>query len=829
MNLKRREFLKYVGVATASTAGAGWLLQSGSRSGSKSEAALFDSKPTGPGVERWVPSVCRLCPGGCGIRVRLVNDVPVRIEGNPLFPTSRGGLCPTGQAGLHILYAPDRIKSPLKRTGDRGAEHWQAISWDEAFETIVAKLRALRSSNAAQKVAFLDGAARGGLKEIIQQFLLAYGTPNYIDTTQKQNTVLPFYLMQGTSAPPVFDVANTNYVLSFGFDLLEAEAAPVWQARMYARLRQGKNAARGKLIVVDPRFSITAAKADKWIPILPGTEAALALGFAYVLIQEELYDLPFVRHHTFGFDDWKSRSGRTHSGFRSLVLKHYYPEAVSTITGVPIEDIFRIARGFAAHQPGVALCGERAYSHTNGLYTQLAVHSLNALVGNLERSGGVLRVTKPPLAHLPAPALDRVARYALRQPRIDDGGRSRFPMTKDVPASIPQNILTAHPYDIELLLLYNTNPVFDSPPTSEWREALSKVPLIVAIGSFFNETTELADIVLPESVYLECWGGEYETPNVRTPHFGLRRPVVESVYDTKHTGDIIIALAKKYGQPLSDAIPFGDYLSVLKHAVHGIFTSGRGTIVSGAFEEEMMEYLKERGWRYPSHNTFDEFWRSLAENGGWFEATTAPRPLEQAFATPSRKFEFASQFLERALKQSIGGPSERGRALESEVPRRTESFEAPAHSDEATLPHYEEPAFHGNEALFPFYLVPFRINTLMNADAINTPAMMEMVGFRNYRRWNSWVEINPETAARIGVSDGDVVWVESVVGKLKTTAKIFAGAMPDVVSIPIGMGRNVGRLTKGHGINPMKLLAPRLDPLSGLSAMLSTRVKVYKA
>lgn len=804
MSLKRREFLKYLGLATASTAGAGWLLRSVSISGQNDVVGIPGIDGAGAGAERWVPSICQLCRGGCGIRVRLVDGVPVRIEGNPLFPINRGGLCPAGQAGLHVLRSPDRIKSPLKRVGERGSNRWQAISWDIAMETIAEKLRSLRASGLAHKVVFLDGAAQGLLKEVFQNFLIAYGSPNYIDAAPSRSDMLPFLLTEGLSEPPVFDLANTNYLLSFGYDFLEAEAAPVWNSRAYAGLHERKTGARGKLVVVDPRFSITAAKADKWIPITPGTEGALALGIAYVLIQEELYDSSFVRQYAEGFEDFQDRQRNAHSGFRSFVLKNYYPEAVSAITGVPIEDIFRVARGFAAQQPGLAVCGERAHAHTNGLYTQLAVQSLNALVGNLERPGGILQSTKPPLARLPKPQPDKVASFCLTQPRIDDAGTPLFPLVKDVPSKVPQNILRDHPYAVEVLFLYSTNPILRSPKSLLWRQSLEKVPLVVAIGTVLNESIAMADIVLPEHTYLERWGEVFEAPNARFPHFGLQRPVVEPAHDTKHAGDIAIALAGRIGPPLTDVFPSGDYLSVLKHAAYGIFKSGRGAIVAGPFEEAMMEYLKERGWRYPGHKSFDDFWKSLGESGGWFDAASTPKPLRLAFDTPSRKFEFIPQRLSQVLKIRSSG-------------------------DEACLPHYEEPKFEGNKSQFSFFLVPFQVNVLMNDEATNSPAMMEMSGFRNYRQWDSWVEINPESAATLGIREGDSVWVESMFGKVRTNARIFAAAMPGVVSMPTGMGRTVGRFARGYGVNPMELLAPLLDPLSGIAALLSTRVKVYKA
>lgn len=828
--MDRREFLRYLGISSASVGAAVMIADSPLFEGLRGQAPAPSTEALIPGAERWVPSVCQLCPGGCGIRVRLAGSQPIKIEGNPLYPVNRGGLCPTGQAGLQVLYSPDRIKTPLKRVGDRGAQGWQSITWDEALHIVDEKLRTLRSRVASHKVVFLDGGARGLLKETIKRFLRVFGSPNYIDTAERRNRALPYLLTQGEKEVPVPDLANTNYILSFGCDLLEAEGAPVWQYRLYSRFREGKNATRGRLVVVDPRFSITAAKADKWIPINPGTEGALALGVAYVLIQEELYDKSFVERYTFAFDDWKDRNGKPHLGYRSLVLRDYYPEAVSTITGVPIEDIFQIARGFASHQPGVAVCGTGAMCHSNGFYTQFAIHSLNAMVGNLERSGGTLRAVYPPLAPLPEIPLDAIAKAGLQQSRIDEAGTHRFPFAFDVPSVLPENVLNGHPYDVELLILYSSNPLAESPAPDHWRRCFDRVPLIVGITSFMTESTGLADLILPEHVYLERWEDDWETPNVGFPHFGVRRPVVQPSYDTKHAGDLIITIAKKFGLPLSEAFPFDGFLSMMKYSVRGVPKSGRGAIISGTFEEEMMHYLKERGWRFPGPVSFDVFWKSLVESGGWFDTIGPPRSLEHAFQTPSGKFEFYVQRMEEALElHAVQAAKRNGTSKDQEFDTLLQGLTVQSRGDEVFLPHYEEAEFVGNEALYPLYLKPFHINTLMDGAAANTPAMMEMVGFRQYERWNSWVEINPETARMLGIEDGDLICVESRVGKIIAKAKILVGAMLDVVCIPLGMGRMVGGFANQQGANPMKLVAVKVDALSGASANLSTRVKVYKA
>ena len=153
---------------------------------------------------------------------------------------------------------------------------------------------------------------------------------------------------QGRSAPFAFDFENSNCILSFGSPLLEASISPVRMLRTYGHLRQERPGPKAKIIQIEPRFSLTAAKADEWVPINPGTEGALALGIAYVLIREGLYDRSFVENHTFGFEDWQDAEGKTHIGFKKLVLQEYNVDAVARVTGVPVATVLRIAKEFAA-------------------------------------------------------------------------------------------------------------------------------------------------------------------------------------------------------------------------------------------------------------------------------------------------------------------------------------------------------------------------------------------------------------------------------------------------------------------------------------------------
>ncbi len=264
---------------------------------------------------------------------------------------------------------------------------------------------------------------------------------------------------------------------------------------------------------------MTAAKADEWIPVNPGTEGALALGIAHMMVKEGLYDSGFVRDHTFGFEHWRDSQGKEHRGFRTVLIEDYEPSVVSQTTGVPVESIIRLAREFAANKPSLAI-GRRS-----GVYDQFAIHSLNALAGNLEVPGGVLRPRKIPLGELPPIQIDQVAEKGLTMPRIDGAGMAQYPLAHDVPHSFSKALEGGKPYSLNTLFLYYTNPLFSS-PNAGFKE-IESVPFIVSFSPFMDETTQLADLILPDHCYLERWQDDPIHLNNGFPLLGIRQPVIK--------------------------------------------------------------------------------------------------------------------------------------------------------------------------------------------------------------------------------------------------------------------------------------------------------------
>ncbi|MBN2058986.1 MAG: molybdopterin-dependent oxidoreductase, partial [Deltaproteobacteria bacterium] len=340
-----------------------------------------------------VKSVCTLCPGGCGIEVRKVEGRAVKIEGRTDYPVNPGGICPVGAGGLQLLYnEKGRFAGPAKRVGPRGSGEFQVISWDEALDTIAKRISDLRKAGKAGALAAIDGNPVGSTMGIlVERLFKAIGSPNYLRMPSSEDTArIACNLLTGSRGPVAYDLENADYILSFGSGLLEGWGAPGRVINTWGLWRSGALKGNVKVVQIESRLSNTAAKADQWVPAKPGTETALALGIANVIVSEGLYDSRFVENYSFGFSDWTSPDGRSHTGFKGMLLEKYSPGTVEKITGIDGKEIASIARAFARAKAPVALCGKGKGEIYGSLYEFMAIHTLNALVGRINQKGGLI-------------------------------------------------------------------------------------------------------------------------------------------------------------------------------------------------------------------------------------------------------------------------------------------------------------------------------------------------------------------------------------------------------------------------------------------------------
>jgi anaerobic selenocysteine-containing dehydrogenase len=428
------------------------------------------------------------------------------------------------------------------------------------------------------------------------------------------------------------------------------------------------------------------------------------------------------------------------------------------------------------------------------------------LVGNVDNPGGVLIPRMTPLQTLPPFKKDAIARKGLNVERIDGG--TNLPVLRHQPYLFAENVLSAKPYKPQVLFLYYTNPLFSNPSADLFSKAFSEIPLIVSFSPYLDDSTLYADLILPDHTPLERWQDDPLFLNSGFPVLGIRQPVIEPLYETKATGDVLLHMAKAFGGEIERAFPWNDFKEVLLYGIKGIFDAKRGDTFGLQFDQAWTRLLERGGWWAPSYKTFDEFWKLLQEKGGWWDPIYNFQEWDRIFQTPSKKFEFYAETLRQSHPFFTSGELR----------------------DSSLLPHWEETKGREDEKKYPFHLHTFRTMALTGSRNTNQPWLQASVGSYLFERWETWVEINPETAKQLEIADEDWVWVESPKGRIIARARLYKGAMPDVVNIPFGEGhQSGGRWAKGLGENPYRLLQDDRDPLTGYPMNGITRVRIYKA
>lgn len=787
MDLSRREMLKILLYSGAAARTFGWqafLLH---------PAGLAQAQEI-VGKSR-VMSVCQACPSACGIRAKVVDGFAVKLEGSPVHPINQGALCPKGQASLEMLYNPDRIPGPLRRIGAAGSTDpadWQAISWREALTEITERLQSLRDVGEPHRVAFALGETPGQMNDVFERFAAAYGTPNVsrYDSVSHQLVKTASLLTLGTYSLPAYDLENTTFILNFGGSLLEAGRSThrYISGISYSR-RGGSN--RSKMVTIDPRYSVTAAKSDEWLAINPGTDAMLAMGMARFIVGNKLYDEDFVRNYSMGFEDFNDENGVLHQGFRSQVLSEAYDlEHVEAITGIEATTIARLAGEFAQSEAPIATLPIRGGLHTgnaNGLYTAMAIMSLNALVGNIEKPGGVLIQRDIPYAAFPKYYVDDIATASLAQPRID--GADNDPLAESIIQNLGEGLSNGESYTTDMLFLYHVNPSYIMPGGETFADSLQNVGLVVDFSSFLTETAAHADLILPDHSFLERWQ-DVPWEGLGYAGFGLAQPVIEPLHNTMHTGDVLLTIAQALGGSVRQALPYDTFVDLLQYRTSTLDNSTWETII------------RIGKWGTGPH--------PFAERGGEDWQKLLGRDRRETYQ--DGRFDFWS----RELFHRLSGlhPDELG---------------IQARSDDVLMPHYEPISYHGDEEEYPFILNTYQLMALGDPEyTANLPTLQEIIGMQVGIRWDSWVEIHHEAAEHLRLNNHEHVWVESEFGRVQTQVKIVENNHPHVVNFPDGQGHTAnGRFSNGRGANPNALL-PSESALAGTASFSNTRVRIYK-
>ena len=514
--ITRRKFLQLSGALAATTAATG-----------PSRVLYALTRNTGettPNEIREVFSACDMCFNKCGLIAHVENDVIKKLDPNPKSLKSRGMLCARGNAGVKQLYDPDRLKYPLLRKGARGDGKWQRLSWDQALDHAAEKLDKIGKDYT--RCGFLFMAGTDMQSTFVHQFAEAYGSYNVI--SHESNCLLSrnraFLDTYGVMPTP--DVLNCKYVIMPGANRFEALVTPDSMDLMTAKGN------KSKLVVLDPRFTKTAALSDEWYPIKPGTDMAFFLSLAHVIISEKLYDKTFIKEKTFGFEELREH------------VKKYTPQWAAKETDIPAKDIARIARELAAAAPSAMVYpGRRSSDYEDSTQIRRSYAIVNALLGNWDQEGGlqVPKKIKPGSMHIEAPFYednpdDRVD-AGRAQMMFDEEGS--FKHTRDA-------VIEGKPYPIKGWMTYKTNPMQTGANRDKTIQMINSLDFMMTVDIAMSDTAWMADLVLPAPSYLErqdplsAFLASSTCSGVIT-----RDPVVPAMFESKPVFWIVKELAKR--------------------------------------------------------------------------------------------------------------------------------------------------------------------------------------------------------------------------------------------------------------------------------------------
>lgn len=791
MNISRREFLHLLGVTGALAGGASriWAVPDEWR----------EKLRSGPRIETWKVSTCGQCPAGCGIRVRLIDDIPVRILGNPIAPVNNGFVCPMGEAGLELLFHPDRITNPLRRKGKKGTPAWEPVSWADAMKQISLALQKQRTGGQSGRFGFLMGDENTSLTQFAGEFTSRLGSSHFFPWRNLSINELGFWQGFGAYPPFAFDLRRTDYLLTFGANLLEEPLSPVYFNRIYGMLKDGRVRTGLKMVHIDARMSQAGINATEWVQIRPGSMGVLALGLAYVILRDKNYDQDFIGRYTLDFQKGKD-------DFRTLVTRDYYPEQVSEVTGVPAQTILRLAREFGSAKAPLALSGSASAVGETGLFSQWAVASLNALSGSLSVEG---------LWRDPVPVPWEASPVSTFTPRSGSFSRKpRYAPGSDIPASwvaeqLPDLAAAGKIPALDLLLVAQVNPLFLTSNQKAWKDWLSGIPLVVQCTTLIDDTSPYADLILPLNTYLEKWDLALPTTNLPFSQIGLQQPIVPQLAGTQSLGDILLTLAKDAGVALFPGSGDKAYGEHVQARMQEIFVSGKGTPYFEAVSLEFLEDLRKRGWQVYSYPAFGDFWHLLQEKGGWWDPGEYPAVSWER----KKKFFFPTSPRLADLRRGATIPQSEGEGGKTETTsgvRLEEGIRRPEGPDS-------------------FLLVPFVTLMNMTGNGASQPLLQEMFGLHPRLYWNAWAEIHPERAARLHLEEGERVRIVSGKGTMTLPVRIVPTVSPEILSVPFGQGHSEsGRYAKNIGANPIAVLDHRVDPLSGRGSWQATPVRVEK-
>lgn len=529
VEISRRKFLQgtvALSVVAASTSAL-------SSTSAKSDTNILGTKKvTNTKDLKVVPTLCEMCVNKCAAYARVENNIVTKLDPNPHFPKSKNMLCARGNAGIQALYDPDRLKYPLIRIGERGDGKYKRVTWDEAYTYITEKMTKILDEEKDNKSTVGYCAGEGMAEHTFKTFMSdKIGSTNFVNHASIciQTAVSGYALTIGAYGQA--DLENAKYVIMGGANRAEAIITPDTMD-LFKRTR-GKGA---KLVVLDPRFTNTAIHADTYLPIKPGTDLAFVLALTYHVISKEIYNRTYVKNNFANFDKYKEH----------VISSNYTPEWAEEITGVPADEIKRVAEEFMAHAPqSIYYQGRRSTWARNDFQLRRAQAIFSALGGGIDIKGGIIFGKKLPLGSHATNA----PMYANAKSRIEKDEAAIIGGSGSWIAWRNMILEDRAPYPIRAFFAYKQNPMLSVPNTAKTKKLLEKMDLVVVIDTMPSDTAMMADVILPECTYLEREDPVTSFAGVE-PSIALRKKAVDPLYETKPVLEILRGLATKLSRPL---------------------------------------------------------------------------------------------------------------------------------------------------------------------------------------------------------------------------------------------------------------------------------------
>jgi len=839
MRIKRRDFLKLSAVAGATAALSGC---ASSDTGMNALATSANGGKIGVAPGEWKPTTCQGCTTWCPAEVFVQDGRAVKVKGNRYSKQNEGKVCPRGHLSLQQVYDPDRIKVPMKRTNPKKGKgedpKFVPISWDEAMGTIADKMMELRKNNESEKYCLMRGRYTYMRDIIYDVTTKVFGSPNNIShsSTCAEAEKFGAYYTEGYWDYRDYDLSNSKYILIWGCD-------PVASNRMVPATikRLGDALDRATVAAVDPRLTTSAAKANEWLPLMPGTDGALALGIAHVILTKGLWYKGFVGDFKDGTNRFKAGATVNESDFTekethgivkwwNIAVKDMTAAKAATLSGVPEDQIMRVATGMAAAAPKVAVwMGPGAAMHARGGYSGMAVHALGGLVGGIDNEGGSMQTAKIPVNKLNKDILkkyqDDIAKKHSKKEKIDQRGRLELPVIAKGKSgggvstnNAATGILNKDPYDIKVLVGYMNNFVFSCNGTERWEKALASVPFTVHLTTNASEFSMFADIVLPCTVNMFERYGFIKTKANRYATCSLLQPVVEPIWDViQDESEFPFLLAEKLKER-----GFSNLYDCLVE-MYSDPETGAKPKNSKEFTVYALKYYTKPLWdgKKDSHGDKINGWNDMLERGMW---NSDPYKYKShwggKFKTVSKKFEFYSE----TLKKALGGHAKKHKV---DIDTVLSKSNYTARGELAFVPHYEPPLRHGSKKDFPFDFIDYKSRLNREGRSQNAPWYYEFkhvdpgdVGGQDSLR------INPVDAGKLGIKDGDKVRITSVAGSGECVARVWEGVRPGTVSKSYGQGHwaygktatdDFGQ-SATRGVNNNTIIPWELERLSGSNA-----------